>query len=481
MSNRVVSETQAVLAAHLPRQGAVVIGVSGGADSVALLDLAGRLIPRASQRLKVVHVHHGLRSRSADLDQRLVQRHAARLGVDCWCYRSQAAHVASKRGLTVEEAGRLVRQACLLDAAWQWKARAVLLAHHADDQAETVLAQLLRGAGGQGLAGMRPARPFPHPAAPPNLLLLRPLLGLRKPELQAYCRSRRLAWREDASNRSPQFSRNRIRLRLLPLLRRAYNPQIEKLLAATAASQGRDDDYLSRLAERAFRRLVRKLPGRGLVLDRRGFCRLAPSLRFRVAGLAWDRLGLANKSALHLERMVAAWVGGHSGLSLPGNWSAKAGGRQLRLVPRQELDKPAAWKLPLRLGRNANRRCPYGVEIRAVAVPRTPARLRAARRPRAILIDASAWKTGWVARTYRPGDFIRPLGLAGHRQDVRKIFTAMRLAPEERNAWPLVARGREVLWVHEGPMSDDLKITPRTKKALRIGLFKAGAQKATDR
>lgn len=481
MSNRVVSETQAILAAHLPRQGAVVVGVSGGADSLALLDLAARLIPRARRRLKVVHIHHGLRAKAADADQRLVQRQAARLGLACWCYRSQVGEVAAKRGLTVEEAGRLVRQECLLDAVWHWKATAILLAHHADDQAETVLAQLLRGAGGQGLAAMRPVRSFPHPAAPPKLRLLRPLLSLRKRELEAYCRSRGLRWREDASNRSLKFSRNRIRLRLLPLLAREYNPQSARLLAASAASLARDDEYLSRQAEQACRRLARPLASGGLGLERGGFRRLAPALQFRVAGLVWDRLALPAKSARHLERLAAACLAGHPGMHLPGEWSARTTPRQLLLTPRRQAKAPAAWRLPLRLGVNLNSGSPFGVEVRTAAVPGSREKFRGSRRPESVLIDAQAWKPGWVARTYQPGDFIRPLGLSGHKQEVKKIFSSLRLTPDERRAWPLVAKAREVMWVYRGPLSEKVKLTPRTKKALQITIFKAGAQKATSR
>jgi tRNA(Ile)-lysidine synthase len=477
MPKQVLSEVQAAFSAHLPRQGAVVIGVSGGADSLALLDAAARLIPNARQRLKVVHVHHGLRSAAADQDQRLVQRQASRLGLACWCYHSQVGQVAAKRGLTVEEAGRMVRQACLLDAAWHWKARAVLLAHHMDDQAETVLAQLLRGAGGQGLAAMRPARPFPHPTAPPKLLLVRPLLALRKRELEAYCRSRGLAWREDASNRSLRFSRNRLRLRLLPLLTREYNPQSARLLAASAASLARDDEYLSRQAEQAFRRLSRKQGSGGLGLDRGGFCRLAPALQFRVASLAWDQLDIPNKSAQHLERLVAACVTGHTGLSLPGRWSGRTTPRHLWLVPRKSAAKSSTWQLSLRRGMNVNARCPYGVDVQAAAIPKSLKSIR----PREIFIDAQAWRPTWVARAYRPGDYIRPLGLSGHSQDVRKLFTSMRVPVEERRGWPLLAQGQEVLWVYQGSMSEKLKITPQTKKALKVRIFKAGAQKATNR
>ncbi len=312
------------LLALLPAKGTVLTGVSGGADSIALLVLLAEIMPDSKKRLRAVHIHHGLRGRDADRDQKLVIRICQHLGVPCTIYSRQVGVEAKKLGVAIEEAGRITRQACLLEAAQIYKSRAIALAHHLDDQAETLLLNLLRGAGGRGLAAMRPSRPFPHPHAPQGLRLIRPLLEVSKQELESFLHEQGISWRRDKSNRDLTFSRNRIRHILLPKLERDFNPQIKSLLARSAQALARDDELLNHLGQRSLQRLASPLPAVGLKLSRKSFNRLSEGLRWRVLALLWDQLRIPQKSTMHLERIMSAAAQKHAGLSLPGGWRLTA-------------------------------------------------------------------------------------------------------------------------------------------------------------
>jgi tRNA(Ile)-lysidine synthase len=441
--------------ALLPRRGTLVVGVSGGADSVALLELLARTLPDAGRRLAAVHVHHGLRGRDADRDQAAVIARCRTLGLPCAIYRRQVQQEARRYGRAVEAAGRAARQECFLDAAALFHARAVVLAHHQDDQAETLFLNLLRGAGGRGLAGLRPVRAFPHPQAPSGLRVIRPLLSFSRSELQAYLRRRGLSWRLDRSNLDPAYARNRLRLRVLPGLERnlGFRPQ----LARSAEILARDDAYLDQSAERALVRLARPKVGQALQVSRAGLRRLPEALRWRVLSLIWDRLGIPEKTTEHLREIAVAVSGPAPAGNLPGRWTLQVRGDDMAWLPpagNEKLLHPFSG---------------FGVECVIVSVPRNPKVV-----PRAAdyaLVDAGKIMQPLAAGSRIPGESMQPLGLGGRRKDLKKIFSEMRLPVGLRDYWPIIRMGGQVVWIFRGPVAEPFKVEPETKKALKITVF----------
>ena len=226
-----------------PAGAPVVIGVSGGVDSMVLADAMARL--RVGS-LVVAHVHHGLRGSEADDDEALVRDWAASHGCAFESTRAAVAARAREARESLETAGRALRRAFFREVAGRHGASHVVLAHHADDQAETLLMNLVRGAGTHGLSGMRPV------ASWRGLWLVRPLLGLWRAEIEAWARSERLVWREDASNRSAEHWRNRVRHGVLPALEQAVGRPIRDVLRRTAELAAADDDALEAISEQAF-------------------------------------------------------------------------------------------------------------------------------------------------------------------------------------------------------------------------------------
>ena len=213
---------------------------------MVLLHLLDGLRRQHGGRLVVAHFNHKLRGKASDADERFVRGEAARLGLPFVSERADVAGHARRAGLSLEMAARQLRHEFLARAARRLKIKTVALAHHADDQVELFLLRLLRGAGGEGLAGMKFRSPSP---ADPRVELVRPLLEQPKSALRAYAKERQLRFREDASNAALEMKRNRVRHRLLPLLARQYQPAVGEVIRRTMKLLEGEADFVRQAAE----------------------------------------------------------------------------------------------------------------------------------------------------------------------------------------------------------------------------------------
>lgn len=228
----------------LPAGSRLLIAVSGGADSMALLHLYTRVRDELRLEIAAATFDHGLRADTGHDDARFVVETARAWGVTCFAGRTGQA--SPEKG--VEAWARQVRYAFLAKTARAFGAATIATAHHADDQAETVLAKLVRGAGGRGLSGIRPRSAMPDA---PDLTLIRPLLSATRADLVAYCRGEGIAWREDATNTDTRYQRNWFRHRAIPLLRDA-NPDVTGALARLASISAEQDDYFQLTVQQLF-------------------------------------------------------------------------------------------------------------------------------------------------------------------------------------------------------------------------------------
>jgi len=264
--------------------GRVLVGVSGGADSMALLQVLAALQGECALTLVAAYVDHGLRPDETPAEWACVREAARGLGIECARMAVDVRATAARRKLSLEHAAREERYRAFAALTTQWTTDWLAVAHTADDQAEEVLLRLFRGGGRKALAGMRLRSGH----------LIRPLLGIRKAELLAYLHERGIAHCRDSSNDDHRFLRNRIRLDLLPLLEAEFDPGIRSALLKTAANLGEDEDLLERLLADHWEAVVdtRPLdPGGCPVcrLDRQAFRALHPALQRRlVEKLLWS-------------------------------------------------------------------------------------------------------------------------------------------------------------------------------------------------
>ena len=224
----------------------ILVAVSGGLDSMVLLHVMAQLAKAHQWKLGVAHFNHQLRGRSSDADERLVKKAATSLDLPFHAGRGDVKSLSRTNGVSIEMAARELRHAFLVNAARKFRCRVIATAHHADDQVELFFLRLLRGAGGEGLAGMKWKTKSP---ADRKLMLVRPLLDLGKAALADYAKHAGLAFREDESNQSTDMLRNCVRLELLPLLRRRFNPAIDKSVSRLMEIVGAEAEVVTAMAE----------------------------------------------------------------------------------------------------------------------------------------------------------------------------------------------------------------------------------------
>ena len=452
LADRVAASVEAQ--ALVPRGGRVLAAVSGGGDSVALLYLLAELAERSLVTLAgVAHVNHRLRP-AADEDERFCRDLARRFRVPCLVESVAVADVARSRRISFERAGHHVRHAFFVRAAAELGAGRVALGHTIDDQAETVLLRLIRGAGAAGLSGMRPRAG----------ILVRPLLALGRAALRRYLADGGIPFREDASNADLRVPRNRVRHELLPHLR-TYSPRIVEALARQADIARADEAWLSRRANEAATDLVSQESG-PVELDAAGLAALPPALARRVTRGALARAASGRREIGFdaIERVLRmAAEGGPARTDVPGCRAERMAGR-VRLVPRRGRGRSAprpgfAYRLAIP-GEvsvpEANLRIRAEVVEPAAASALGPlAEAGAGERTAVVALPAAPL----LVRSWRFGDRYRPLGLGGRSRKLQDLFVDRKVPRGERTRIPLVldADGR-VVWVVGFGIGHDFRV-----------------------
>jgi len=437
--------------AGVTREERLLVAVSGGVDSVVLLDVLVRLQDRLGLRLHVAHVHHGLRGKAADRDAAFVVAEAARRALGASVCRLDPAE--RRRGESVQVWARTARYACLYAVAARVRASRIAVAHTMDDQAETVLLHLLRGTGPRGLAGIPPVR---H-------RILRPLLAVSRAEIEAYATSRHLAYRTDASNASDAYLRNRVRHHLLPLLAKEYNPQIVGSLAALAALMGEDETTLAALAASLLAGVAREA-GPALCLPVQALRVIPPPIARRAFQDAFQKLSRGQHALTrrHLEAVRRLFTR-EGVVPLPGRCEARREGAVIRIGPsaatapgRSGKDSRAvgpAGEIPIRPGA-WTRWSPLHCRVR---LRRLVAGARAVRRaPWREILSPLLLEAPLTLRSWRPGDRFQPLGMSGEKK-LQDFFVDTKVPRQERARIPLLVAGGRIAWVIGRRIAEDFR------------------------
>lgn len=432
----------------------VLAAVSGGPDSLGLLHaLHEGGAAHGVARLEAAHLDHGLRGNESAGEADWVADWCARRGIPCHVGRADVAALAARQKIGKPEAARAARAQFLEETAARVGAAKIATAHNRDDQAETVLLHVLRGAGTHGLAGI-PAKRGPY---------VRPLLDVSRADIEAYCAAHGLDPRRDPSNLSPDASlRNRVRLDLLPRLAREYNASVGEALHRLAEIAGRDADYLAQLAEGELRRLTRVAHAAAIVLDRAALADAHPAMQRHVLRLAISRLRGTTEGVTyaHIEQVCAAAAAARAfGLSLP---------RPPCLVRVTET------AVTLALPSQETAQADFGAFLPvpgALALPDIGVTVRAsfAELAGAMALDADEVETDTlVVRGRRPGDRIAPCGMGGRHKKLQDIFTDAKVPRDRRDRVPLVADAKGLVWVAGYCLAERVRVTPETRRRLYL-------------
>ena len=458
MKQRVI---EAIVGYRMANPGdTVVVAVSGGPDSLALGHLLAALRRELAIELHIAHLNHQLRGKAADADAAFVAKWAAAADLPATVESRDVGAYAREHRLCLEDAARRVRYRWLEAVADRVGARRIAVGHNADDRAETILLNLLRGSGTDGLAGMPPKRGR----------IIRPLFDVSRSEVEAYCREHGLRPRKDATNESPVHLRNRVRRELLPLLEASYQSNIRGALLRLGALAAHDAACLRELATTAFEQaLIEKRRDRVTLMAER-LASLPRALRGRVLRHAVRRLrgSVEGLELTHVEA-VDDILRGSSGrqVDLPGGLIARKDGVRFSMCAAGERAAPD-WTGERELAvPGVTEVAELGLRIEAVALG---ARTRVdpwADDPWLATLDGDRLGEPLVVRTWRRGDAFRPLGMRGTMK-LHDFFVNQKVPREERRRVPLVVGGDEIVWVVGHRVDDRCKVTAKTKHLLRL-------------
>jgi tRNA(Ile)-lysidine synthase len=425
----------------------ILVAVSGGVDSMVLLHVLDLLAKKMRWKILVAHFNHQLRGRSSDADEKLVRKIAAQMKLPFVAERADVKQFAQKSKLSIEMAARKLRHDFFARAAREGKISTVALAHHADDQVELFFLRLLRGVGGEGLAGMKWLSPSP---ADKKITLVRPLLDLSKAELHEFARENKIQFREDATNLSLDMKRNRIRNELLPLLRKNYQPGLTKIILRLKEIIGAESNAIGSLAENWLKQGEPNFGKLPMAVQRRALQSQLISL-----GLAADFTLI---ESLRQSANVAISVG--SKFSILRDAAGK-----VNLQAHQSAAEFNPAELIVNLSGRAGDMEFDGFFLSWQFEPGEK-NLRLQKKSGHEIFDADRVGNEITLRHWQPGDFFQPIGFKSSVK-LQDLFTNAKIPRDRRHGLIVAAAfSGEIFWVEGLRISENFKLTPETKRWL---------------
>jgi len=438
----------------------VGIAVSGGADSVALLRLLLELRKEVGVVLSVIHFNHKLRGPESEEDERFVAELAQRHKLELRRESGDVAAYAAEKHLSLETAAREMRYRYFRQLLLEGRLNRIATGHTLDDQAETVLLKIVRGAGGRGLAGIYPrlsatssqlSALSSQQGQNPEAFIIRPLLGTRRRDLEAYLLALGQTWREDKSNRDLRHMRNRVRHGILPRLERYLNPAVREALAETAEIARAEEEYWAKEVARVLPLVWVAAMGRrrdsqrdagptGGTLRLSALTELPLALHRRVVRAASESLGL-QLDFQHVEQILALCSNRAGSTVLPDAWVVSRKTGELRFESKRETSKESEYEYHLSV--------PGSVEVRETE-SRFEAVLVSGNAAEGYnpedLINQARLAAELKVRNWRPGDRFWPAHTKVAKK-IKELLQERHVAGPERKLWPVVVSGTDVVWV----------------------------------
>lgn len=458
----------------------VGVAVSGGADSVALLRLLLELRTEIGIALSVVHFNHKLRGKTSDKDEEFVARLAEKFGLTLHVGHGDVARKAKEEKRNLEDAGRRARYEFFRRLTDSGQVDCVTTAHTADDQAETVLAHILRGTGLAGLAGI-------HPVTKDGII--RPLLGTRRGDLRKYLRTKKQVWREDATNRDTSRQRARMRKKLLPLLENEFNRQAVEHLAELASAAREEEAMADAFLETFNSGLLERSQSQTKI-----------SAHHVVWPFAWPAGDVANRALgkrlvqkafldvaakqgqltlVHIEQVLDLAERGENGkvLQLPGGVDVRRDNDRLIFLRREARGEKKkapvefSYQVSLRGARDANVAVKeIGCVIRFRSIDWPDAQRETIKKGWAAL-DQDKLRGALTLRSLRPGDRMRPAGHRGEHK-LKRLLNEKRISRWKRDGWPVLEDGENIVWAR-GFVAAGFAATRETRNAILVSEEKA--------
>lgn len=478
--NRLIRETERTIKTYgMFRPGdSVLVGVSGGPDSVALLYVLNKLASRLSLGLGVAHLNHCLRPKASDDDAAFVESLAKKLDLPCYIQKTDIRAYQRRHKLSTEEAARQVRYTFYSSVAATHRFSKVALGHHSDDNAELVLMYLFRGSGTLGLGGIPPMR---------DGVIVRPFIEVGRPEIMEFLDKNGLEYVCDRSNRDVRFLRNRVRQELIPLLKKEYHPMIVDSLNRVSAILRSEDEWMEALVTPHYDQALASAQAHQTILLVSKLRHLPTAavrriVRRAIVAVKGDLRRISFRHILAVTRLMASGPEKRR-LDLPDRISVRREGGDL-IFSKETM--------PLRLLGSPSGAAPaistvpdYSYEIREPGEPGVLLLREIGRCLKFEAVDKKSLKdfrqaghsTAFLdmdrlhfplkVRNYRPGDCFTPLGMTG-TQKINKYFIDNKVPRAERNRCPLLLSAGNIIWVAGHRIADSVKILSTTQRALKV-------------
>ena len=451
----------------------LVVAVSGGPDSVALLSILACLSQELNFSLQVAHLNHMFRAKEAEEDALYVKELAKKFSLPITVRKRNVLAFIKRKHLSPEEGARQVRYKFLQDVAEKAGANKIALGQTADDQVETVLMWMLRGSGLKGLAGIPAVRPLE------NCLIIRPLIEVNRSEIKDYLREESLRVQVDASNLKPVYLRNKIRLKLIPLLARDYNPNIKSVLSGMSQILRADEECLNEVQERTFKRIVRVKGDNRVEINLISLRRLHLSMQRRILRRSIELVkgNLRGITLNHLREVLNIVNQGRTGseVHLPKDIAVKRSYQKVLISQDREskVSVKYSYQLPI----------PGETEIEEVNITLRSSllnrrsiggvgELRKSSSSKKAYFDLNEIEPPLMIRNRRRGDRFQPMGMRG-RKSLKEFFIDEKIPREERERTPLLVqrKGRDILWVVGHRRAEKAKVSQRTKRVLKVEIL----------
>ena len=447
----------------------LVAGVSGGADSVAMLFALHHLRERYALTLIAAHLNHQIRGADAQADEDFVRELAASLDIPCISEKADVPALAKASGVSLEMAARYARLDFFRRTARTEQADAVAVAHTSDDQVETILLRLFRGCGLLGLSGI------PYTNELNGLRIIRPLRDVTHQDAELFLKERKHPWREDGTNQETDYLRNRVRHEVLPLIEKRLNPRVRGALLRMSDIVRVDNEWLDGAASHSFKKCVVPGDDPALKLDRLNQLPLAEQRRIIMKWLAGQQVDQQTLDAESIRRIEQLALAVRGSKTVP----LKAGWRVTRVYD----------KLVLQRGGEGRKTHSFSVEIAVPGETRIPeaglivtteqtrgiVRQKGAqigRLPVCATINADVIGASPVTvRTWRFGDVFRPLGMEGHMK-VQDIFVNRKVPRDCRCLWPLVECRSQIIWMPGYQVGKGWELPDDQTNAIKITITK---------
>jgi len=465
--------------------GTVLVGVSGGPDSLCLLHVLNRLRQVYGIELHVAHLDHRIRGLEAKEDAAFVTKLAKEWGLPATIETRDVPQLARESKLAIEEAARQARYSFLAQVALAVGAKRIAVGHNADDQAETIVMHWLRGAGLAGLRGMLPQTDLGGMCleaawpdrSPLHLQLIRPLLETPRAEIEAYCREHSLKPRFDRSNLDTTYYRNRLRHELIPYLE-SYNPNIRQVLRRSAQVISGDYSFLQAELERVWPTVVSLESGAAIAFDLERWRALSTSQQRSILREAVRRLrkSLRNVNWIHIENALLALRAKPAGtkVTLPQGLMLSIGYHDFTVADEgyvPQVDWPLLFVESLPVAVPGVTELPDSSWcLEATVIERKDFSDGHLDNPNPwqAFLDYEVAGSGLVLRQRQPGDRFQPLGLGGHEKSLHTFMIDHKIPRSLRGLVPIVASPRHIVWVAGWRIDERAKITAETERVLHL-------------